>query len=253
MPIRTTARCGALLLSCMLLPLPSAALEPAYLSEMPDPKRVPQDFAGSDRLDTLALQLAALGRLSRIVVEMAGDRYNTPGQFPTPDEQRVLDSIRAVSEPLHAEAEATFDPKLTGADTPRAEWRRKVSRYQASPELYTQLTERYFSQAFRDAHLASLADKDATLRAVRDQEARGRRALAGEPEPVPPRDYTLPLAIGAAMSLLVVFGNLHLLRRVRISAKDPHVLRIGLKRHRLDWATGVITNYSHRDDVQHYD
>ena len=228
----------------MLLALPSAALEPAYLSEMPDPKRVPQDFVGADRLDTLALQIAALGRLSRIVVEMAGDRYHTPGQYPTPDEQRVLNSIRAVSEPLGAEAEATFDPKLTGADTPRAEWRRKVSRYQASPELYTQLMERYFSPAFSDAHLASLADKDATLHAVREQEARGRRALAGEPEPVPARDYTLPLAIGAAMSLLVVLGNLHLLRRIRISARDPHVLRVGLKRHRLDWATGVVTSYS---------
>ena len=110
--------------------------------------------------------------------------------------------------------------------------------------------DRYFSPAFRDAHRASMASKDAAVSAVRNQEARGRRALAGEPEPLPEKDRTKALAFGAAMILLLALGNLHLLRRIRVGAKDPHVLRVGLKRYRLDWATGVVADYRQREEVK---
>jgi len=68
------------MLACLcLMALPCAALEPAYLGDMPDPVRVTRDFAGEDRLDTLALQVAALSRLNRILLEMAGQRRYQPG------------------------------------------------------------------------------------------------------------------------------------------------------------------------------
>jgi hypothetical protein len=122
---------------------------------MPAPKRITQDFQGSDRLDTLALQVAALTRLNRLVTEMAGDRYYTPGEYPTPDEARVIAAIRAEATTLGAEAEATFDPKARGADSPRAQWRKKVSAYERGDELSARLMQLYFSPAFRDAHAAA--------------------------------------------------------------------------------------------------
>jgi hypothetical protein len=248
----TPSHKAGVLLGCLLLAASgsAAALEPAYLDEMPSPERVLRDFKGEDRLDTLALQLGAMARLNRIVVEMAGARYHTPGQYPTPDEARILASIRAASEPLAAEAEATFDPALTGADTPRAEWRRSVARYRNSGDVYDRLMELYFSPQFRDAHGASLAERGATIDAARDAEERGRRALAGEPEPVAPKDRTWALVFGGAMLLWLVLGNLHLLLPIRVDASDPHVLRIGLKRHRLGSATGVLTDYAKKDEVK---
>ena len=248
---RSTRR-PAIFLGCLLLVAlnTAAALEPPYLDEMPNPQRVLRDFKGRDRLDTLALQLGALARLSRIVVEMAGTRYYTPGQYPTADEARILQAIRAASEPLLAEAEGTFDPKLTGADTPRAEWRRSVARYRESAEVYQRLMDLYFSPQFRKLHGAMLAERGATIDNARAAQERGRRALAGEPEPIAPKDWTWALVLAGAMLLLLVLGNLHLLLPMRIGASDPHVLRVGLKSYRLDWVAGVVTVYSKKDEVK---
>ena len=248
----TPSRKPGVFLGCLLLAAAgsAAALEPAYLDEVPSPERVLRDFKGEDRLDTLALQLGALARLNRIVVEMAGARYYTPGQYPTPDEARILQAIRAASEPLAAEAQGSFDPALTGADTPRAEWRRSVDRYRNSADVYDRLMDLYFSAQFREAHGARLAERGATIDAARTAEERGRRALAGEAEPVAPKDRTWAVVVAGAMLLLLVLGNLHLLLPIRVGASDPHVLRIGRKRYRLNWARGIVTDYAKRDEVK---
>ncbi len=112
-----TAAFAALSTLC-LVAFRASALEPAYLAEWPDPQRIAQDFKGIDRLDTLALRVAALTRLNRLVNEMAGDRYYSAGKFPTPDEARVIAAIRAAATPLNAEVEAALDAKAAGADTP---------------------------------------------------------------------------------------------------------------------------------------
>ena len=226
---------------------PAAALDPAYLSELPDPKRIAQDFQGTDRLDTLTLQVAALTRLNRLITEMAGDRYYTPGKYPTPDETRAVAAIRAVAEPLGAAAEATFDPKARGADTPRARWRAKVRGYEESDELYMRLMQLYFTPAFRAAHATKLAAKQSSQNAGREQIERGRRALNGETEPVAPRSRTTSMLAGVAMLALLLLGGVKVVRRPRISAKPPHRCWIGFSRYTIEAVTGTIANYAHRE------
>ena len=225
----------------------AAALDPAYLSELPDPKRIAQDFQGTDRLDTLALQVAALTRLNRLVTEMAGDRYNTPGKYPTPDETRAIAAIRTVAEPLGAAAEATFDPKARGVSAPRAQWRAKVRGYESSDELYMRLMQLYFTPAFQATHATELAAKQSTQSAGREQIERGRRALKGEKEPVPPPDYAREILFGVAMLALCLVGGLRMLRRTKITATPPHRFRVGFRRYTIEAATGTIANYSHHE------
>ena len=225
----------------------AAALDPAYLGELPDPRRIEQDFQGTDRLDTLALQVAALTRLNRLVAEMAGDRYYTPGKYPTPDETRAAAAIRAVAEPLGAAAEATFDPKARGADTPRARWRARVRGYESSDELYMRLMQLYFTPAFRAAHAAKLAEKQSSQNVGREEIERGRRALNGETEPVAPGSRTTSILVGVAMVALLLLGGVKLVRRPRISTKPPHRCWIGFSRYTFEAATGTIANYAHRE------
>jgi len=225
----------------------AAALEPAYLSEFPEPKRITQDFQGSDRLDTLALQIAALTRLNLLVSEMAGDRYYGQGKYPTADEARVVAAVRATAEPLGAEAEATFDPKARGADTPRAQWRSKEKAYERSDELYTRLIQLYFTPAFQAAHATQLAAKQRAQSVGREQIDRGRRALKGEKEPVPPPNYTREILFGVAMLALCLVGGLGMLRRTKITATPPHRFRVGFRRYTIEEATGTIANYSHHE------
>ncbi len=228
---------------------PAGALDPAYLGELPDPLRITRDFQGTDRLDTLALQVAALTRLNRLVTEMAGDRYYTPRKFPTPDETRVIAAIRAAATPLGAEAEATFDPKARGADTPRAQWRRKVAAYERSDELYARLMQLYFSPAFRDAHAVKLVAKSDAQSAARADLERGRRELAGEREPALVASHALELWIGVAALALLVLGSLKLLRVPTISVRAPYRFRVGLARHTIEATTGMIANYTHREVI----
>ena len=225
----------------------AAALDPSYLGELPDPKRITQDFKSSDPLDTLALQVAALTRLNRLVTEMAGDRYYTTGKYPTPDEARVVAAIRAVAEPLGAEAEATFDPTARGADTPRARWRDKVREYERGDELYARLMQLYFTPAFRATHDAKLAAKTDSQQKTRDALERGRRTLKGEKEPIPPPDYTREILFGVAMFALCLVGSLGLLRRTKITARPPYRFWVGFRRYTIEGATGTIANYSHHE------
>jgi hypothetical protein len=227
-----------------LVALPCAALEPAYLSEFPDPKRVIADFQGTDRLDTLALQMAALNRLNRFVREMAGARYNTAGQYPTADEQRVQNALRAAATPLGAAVDAALGtgPRLPG--TPLGEWHAKFDEYQYGDELYQRLMDSYFSPSFRAAHAASTAAVAASQERGREQLERGRRALAGESEPAIKADRTREIQFGLAMLALVVLGGAHLLRRAKISANAPYRFRLGFKRYRIEWISGVLANYS---------
>jgi len=152
-----------------------------------------------------------------------------------------------VSGPLEAEAEATFDPKLTGIDTPRAQWRLKVNDYEYSPQLYARIMALYFSPEFRAAHLATMADKEELERAVSEQMERGQRALEGMPEPVAAADHTRALQLGAAMALLIVLGGAYLIPRTRISTSEPYTFRIGLRRYTLAWASGTVANYRERE------
>ncbi len=229
-----------------LIALPCAALEPAYLNEFPDPQRVIADFAGTDRLDTLALQMAALNRLNRFVPEMAGARYNTVGQYPTADEQRVQDAIRAAAAPLGAEVDAVFGTGSRERGTPRGEWYAKFEAYQYGDELYQRLMDSYFSPSFRAAHAASTGAVAASQERGREQLERGRRALAGEPEPVIAVDRTGEIQFGLAMLALVVLGAAPLWRRATISANAPYTFRLGFKRYNIEWISGVLANYSVR-------
>jgi hypothetical protein len=222
----------------------AAALDPSYLSEFPDPSRITQDFQGADRLDTLALQIAALNRLSMLVAEMAGDRYYTPGKYPTPDEARVLAAIRATAEPLGAEAEATL----------RGQWRPKVTAYQRSDELYARLMQLYFTPAFRAAHEAKLAARAALQQKGRDELERGRRALNGEKDPVPGPDYGAEILFGVAMLGLCLFGGLRMFRDPTLTKTPPYRFWVGLRRYTIEAATGTIGDYSHREifrEIEH--
>lgn len=246
---RELSRIGASAAACVLVGFAHAATatDPAYLAELPDAKRVAQDFKGSDRLDTLALQIAALTRLGQIVTEMAGDRYYTPGKYPTPDEARALAAIKAAAEPLAAEAETAFDPKARGADTPRQRWRNKSREYAGSDELNARLMQLYFTPAFRSAHEAGLTAKARSQQKGREELQRGKDALDGKTEPKPPPAYAQEILFGAAMLALCLLGGLRMLRRPKLKTTAPHRVWLGFKRYTVETATGVIANYSHHE------
>lgn len=54
------------------------------------------------------------------------------------------------------------------------------------------------------------------------------------------------LLLAAVLLGLVWFGNSRLRRKVDLDPADPHVLRVGPLRFRVDWATGTLTDYSQR-------
>jgi hypothetical protein len=229
-----------------LIALPCSALEPAYLSEFPDPQRVLQDFRGTDRLDTLALQMAALTRLNRFVPEMAGTRYYGAGQYPTRDEQRTLDAITAVATPLEAEVDAAVGVRPRTPGTPRGAWQAKFEAHLYGDDLYQRLMAAYFSPSFRAAHIASTGATDALRERGRAQVERGARTLAGEAEPVNTPSRTREIEFGLAMLALVVLGAAPLWRRARISASAPYAFRLALKRYQVEYVSGVLANYSQR-------
>ena len=178
---------------------------------------------------------------------MAGPRYNRPGQYPTADEQGVMNAIRAAAAPLDADVGAELGTGPRGPGTPRGEWYAKFEAYQYSDELYERLMDSYFSPSFRAAHAASTGAVAASQERGREQLERGRRALAGEPEPVITADRTREIQIGLAMLALVVLGAAPLLRRATISAHAPYTFRLGFKRYGIEWVSGVLANYSHRE------
>ena len=114
------------------------------MSEFPDPQRVIEDFQGADRLDTLALQMAALTRLNRFVPEMAGPRYNTARAINTrqPTSNACRNAIHAAATPLDAEVGALLGTGPRPPGTPRGEWYAKFEAYQYSDELYQRLMDR---------------------------------------------------------------------------------------------------------------
>jgi hypothetical protein len=56
------------------------------------------------------------------------------------------------------------------------------------------------------------------------------------------------LLLAALMLALVWFGNGRLRRRVDIDPADPHALRVGPVRYRLDWAIGTMTDHALRKE-----
>jgi hypothetical protein len=58
----------------------------------------------------------------------------------------------------------------------------------------------------------------------------------------------MSLLVVIAMLALVWFGNRHLKGKVDLDPADPHVLRAGSARLRLDWATGTMTDHSLRKE-----
>ena len=205
----------------------AAAADPSYLAGFPDPQRITQDFKGKDRLDTLALQVAALTRLDLIVTQMAGNRRYTP------DEKRVTAAIRSAAERLAAEAEAAFDPNARGTNSPREQWRAKVRAYD-NEATHARLMQLYFTPAFRAELTAKLQARD----------ARGKRAPDAKPAP---SGKVREALVGATMLVLCVLGGYRLLRRPTVTTTAPHRLRVGFRRYTIAAATGTIANYSHRE------
>ena len=237
----------------VVLSLPALAVNPPYLAEFPDPERVAKDFAqGKDQMDTLAHQVAALNRLYQLAAEMAGERRFAPGPdaFPNADELALRSRIGKLGGPLQREAEATFDPKAKGFDTPRAKWMRRLHNYQESEELLDELMQRYFSPQFQKSYSLITG----YMHKVREQSAketlRGSYTLRGMKMPrweeMSADERRNGLIFGGAMVFLLILGLWLQLRRRPDVPADRNKLRTGFQGQTYDWATGTLSGFSAR-------
>ena len=248
----------AVTLGLALVAQTSGALEPPYLDEWPDPERVVQDFRGDDELDTLARQIGALRRLNTMLRDLAGDRESTDAF--TPDEMRIMQAIGTVASRLEQQGMAMIpENQRVGSDSLRAKWMASITRYSLmDDDFYDEVTERYFSPELRAAHRAVVEGERDFLAAYRKRERRDMRAAAGVEEKrtaftrLPEREQRNILLLGAAMIVLIAFSVLRLLTtRSEFDPSNPRVLRGGWRsRAHVDWATGVMGDYSARKDIE---
>ena len=136
---------------------PAQALNPAYLSEMPDPRRVMADIRGKDAEDTGERQMGAFMSLIQIMDDMAWGlehRYvnNADTRRLTPDERR----IRLAYQTAYAEL-----------------WKKVTNKeghvYDHDRELRNELLTKFFSENFRSLYFKSNANAAAGYKAFQDK------------------------------------------------------------------------------------
>jgi hypothetical protein len=153
-----------------------------------------------------------------------------------------------VSGPLQAEAEATFDPKLKGFDTPRAKWMRRLHEYQNDPELLDQLMQRYFSPQFRSSYAAIAGYMNKVKEQSAKETLRGSYTLKGQKMPrwleMSERERRNALIWGAAALFLLILGLWIQVRARPAVPRDRNELRTGFEGMIYDWATGTLADFN---------
>lgn len=126
---------------------PPAPIQPAintdYLKEMPEAGRVLADHQGTDASDTVAKQWGALYQL-RAMMELQSGGRNFRNQWTT-DEEKVRSSY---SESMAKLEQPKFDEEETrklGANSPRAKWFDRRTKYELDKSFREEILKRYFS------------------------------------------------------------------------------------------------------------
>jgi hypothetical protein len=225
----------------------SMALDPPHLDEMPEIPRVLADMRGSDLNDSYARQAAAMHHLAQLVLTMAGNRRYADKL--TDDENQVYRVYMAELIRLQSEISDKLNPTHDPANQGFFRWSDQFTQYRGNTRFAGELIQRYFSPAFIAQYQATVADASAARRA----------------EYRPPRDpmfgdfgkrwkrMTPDERTGAILfaSLMIVILGLVVAAEFMpfgIHPDDPHKIRAGLRRYRLDWATGTFGNYVRRED-----
>ncbi|HEY3838314.1 MAG TPA: hypothetical protein VGL72_17165 [Bryobacteraceae bacterium] len=147
--------------------LPARTLNPAYLSEMPDPARVTAGVKGKDAEDTGEREMGAFISLIQIMDDMAWGlehRYvnNADTRKLTPDERR----IRLAYQTAYAEL-----------------WKKVTNKeghvYDHDRDLRNELLTKFFSENFRSLYFKSNANAAAGYKAFREK-------MYGNPAAAPP-------------------------------------------------------------------
>lgn len=242
---RAIARRGVLGIA-LAMPAVAAASDPAYLREMPATARVLADVRGKDPMETRARQVAAMQRLHSIVREMAGPRLVTAA-FPGADEKPILAAYAAEANRLRNEGLATFAAGPASADSPRAKWMSSIARFERSAALNDELKQRYFSPDFQARHRAATAAFATQAAAGRASIDRGLRDLEEREDSVWDRmtqeERDSAISAGVFLCALLAFGALRELLRFGVTTSGTPALRTGFGRARLEWVTGVVSDY----------
>lgn len=264
---RNSPRFGLLL----LLPLLSvfqptiayAAAQPAYLREMPTPKRVLAEVHGKNALDTAALQAGTLHQLTQMIAVMAYDRYYAGRLMP--DEQKVRNAYAASEDKILTETMAHFDPEETRRlrdNSPRAKWVFLYRRY-SNDQGY--VLAKFFSPAWRkNFHAALRAElrKDAAGAKARKQiELNGKQAPPTTSQSLQlflqdvaesdniSTSALLNLVVGIPLGLLAL-SLARETRRFGLSETDPFALKAGWTTYTVKTITGTVLSPTKAREVE---
>lgn len=227
--------------SLLLASLPAAALEPAWLDEMPSTERVLADTVGEDPLDTKALQAAAFAHL-RKAIEDLGDRRRVTGYLP--DEKRLMETYGGQYFQIQEEAKALTGPPDGTSDSPWARWLAQQGRYERDHAVRAEILTRYLSPDTRARLNVTIAESDARVRQSKREMMRGLGHEVSFWDEMEPQEQQQ--ALGFATVMLALFGLLMIreLRTFGLVPADPMTLRAGFGRYALHVATGIVENYS---------
>lgn len=138
---------------------PAAALNPAYLKEMPPADRVKREIQGSDAMDTAGRQAGAFFELREIIYTLALSQRRDRNSV-TADEKRLADGYYADSYYALEPFEKTLSATPAGTQKLNA-----LRRYSGDPAILEEVLKRFFSPSFN----AMYAQTDAIFAARHDE------------------------------------------------------------------------------------
>jgi hypothetical protein len=161
-------------------PLP--AERPPFLKQMPAPERVMADIQGSDQLDTAARQVAALNRLSDVVVTLSGTADAPGGVRLTTGELALNGRYAGAASSLRIAVYRRIDPdnkQQFDENSKRNQWNRQRDRYYNDPAFTTALLQGYLTPDLTATYLAHMRQTRQNTLAMRRhiQAAQQREAI----------------------------------------------------------------------------
>lgn len=246
MSLSTQVRCAwlrgaaaAILLQFVALSV--AALEPAWLNEMPPVERVLADTTGKNPLDTKARQAAAFAQL-RKAIEDLGDRRRVSGYLP--DEKRLIAMYGERYFGLQNEARALTGPPDGTSDSPWAKWLALEGRYERDPAFRAEVLTRYLSADTRTRLNVTIANTDARVRESKREITRGSGREVGFWDAMEPDEQAATLGFAFVVALVFAVFMVREARLFGLLPSDPMTLQAGFRRYALRQATGMVENYA---------
>jgi hypothetical protein len=150
---------------------PLRADTPAFLRQMPEPKRVIADIHGSDELDAAARQVAALNRLIDVVVVLSGTAHAPGGPQLTMEEANLNGRYAGAASSLRSSVYRSIDPdnkQQRDENSERNQWNRLLDRYGNDEAFTTALLQGYLSPELTAEYLAHMRQTRQNTLAMRE-------------------------------------------------------------------------------------